>query len=125
MVLPDPTPLVTAEKSPPSIAVVGTGATGYQLVPELARLAGQVTLFQRKPQWVFPLPGYLHRLPPQVLWLDRNLPFHLNFMRFRTNWLTGEKVYTPIFTADPGWQAYHAQHQAQEASQWDAEPVSR
>jgi 4-hydroxyacetophenone monooxygenase len=90
------------------VAVVGTGATGYQLVPELARLAGRVTLFQRKPQWVFPLPGYLHQLPPQVLWLDRNLPFHLNFMRFRTNWLTGEKVYTPIFTLDPDWKDPHS-----------------
>jgi 4-hydroxyacetophenone monooxygenase len=89
------------------VAVVGTGATGYQMVPELADLAEHVYLFQRKPQWVFELPGYRHPLPPQVNWLDRNLPFHINFMRFRTNWLTGEHVYSPIFSIDPEWSDPH------------------
>lgn len=85
------------------VAVVGTGATGYQMVPELANLTDHVYLFQRKPQWVFELPGYRHELPPQLNWLDRNLPFHINFMRLRTNWLTGEHVYSPIFSVDPEW----------------------
>lgn len=85
------------------VAVVGTGATGYQLVPELADLAGHVHLFQRKPQWVFPVPGYRHPLPKQLTWLDRNLPYHINFMRFRTNWLTGQHVYAEIFNQDPAF----------------------
>jgi 4-hydroxyacetophenone monooxygenase len=85
------------------VAVIGTGATGYQLVPELANLAGHVTLFQRKPQWIFAVPGYLSKLPPAVTWLDRNLPYHINFMRFRTNWLTGEHVYGDVFNLDPDW----------------------
>ncbi|MEY2927566.1 MAG: hypothetical protein RL367_2043 [Pseudomonadota bacterium] len=85
------------------VAVIGTGATGYQLIPELAKLAGQVTVFQRKPQWIFAVPGYLSKLPPAVNWLDRNLPYHINFMRFRTNWLTGEHVYGDVFNLDPDW----------------------
>ena len=28
-------------------------------------------------------PGYRSPFPPQVNWLDRNLPFHTNFMRSR------------------------------------------
>ncbi|MGE4430319.1 MAG: flavin-containing monooxygenase [Sphingobium sp.] len=90
------------------VAVIGTGATGYQLVPELAKIAGHVTLFQRKPQWLFPVSGYLHPLPDQVTWLDRNLPYHINFLRFRTNWLTGEHVYGDVFTLDPEWQHEHS-----------------
>lgn len=86
------------------VAVIGTGATGYQLVPELAKLAKHVTVFQRKPQWLFPVAGYLDALPDQVTWLDRNLPYHINFLRFRTNWLTGEHVYGDVFTLDPEWQ---------------------
>lgn len=39
------------------VAVVGTGASGVQLVPELARLAGHVTLFQRSPAWIVPRGG--------------------------------------------------------------------
>jgi cation diffusion facilitator CzcD-associated flavoprotein CzcO len=39
------------------IAVVGTGASAVQLVPELARVAGHVTLFQRTPAWIVPRGG--------------------------------------------------------------------
>jgi 4-hydroxyacetophenone monooxygenase len=63
------------------VAVIGTGATGYQMIPDLALQAGHVTAFQRTAQWVFPIPGYRSPFPPQVNWLDRNLPFHTNFMR--------------------------------------------
>lgn len=36
------------------VAVVGTGASAVQLVPELARTAAHVTLFQRTPAWIMP-----------------------------------------------------------------------
>jgi 4-hydroxyacetophenone monooxygenase len=85
------------------VAVIGTGATGYQLVPELANLAEHVYLFQRTPQWVFEVPGYRHPFPPQLTWLDRNLPYHSNFMRFRTNWITGQHVFSHVFNIDPDW----------------------
>ena len=85
------------------VAVIGTGATGYQMVPELARDAEHVVMVQRKAQWIFEVPGYLAELNPAVTWLDRNLPYHINFMRFRTNWLTGEHVYGEVFNLDPEW----------------------
>ena len=66
------------------VAVIGTGCTGYQMVPEIALEAAHVTVFQRTAQWLFPVPGYRSPFPPQVNWLDRNLPFHTNFMRART-----------------------------------------
>ena len=65
------------------IAVIGTGATGYQAIPELALEDGHVTVFQRTPQWLVEVPGYRSPFPPQVNWLDRNLPYHTNFMRLR------------------------------------------
>lgn len=82
------------------IAVIGTGCTGYQLVPELARTAGHVTVFQRTPQWLFPVPGYLSESAPQVQWLDRNLPFYTNFMRFRAFYGAGPD-FVKIFDIDP------------------------
>ena len=85
------------------VAVIGTGATGYQLVPVIAQSAAHVVLVQRKPQWIFDVPGYLAPLNPEVTWLDRNLPYHINFMRFRTNWLTGEHVYGEVFNLEPEW----------------------
>ncbi|GLE54568.1 hypothetical protein ATCCBAA256_41620, partial [Mycobacterium montefiorense] len=34
--------------------MIGTGASGIQLVPELAKAAAQVTVFQRTPPWMVP-----------------------------------------------------------------------
>jgi len=82
------------------IAVIGTGCTGYQLVPEIAPEAAHVTVFQRTPQWLLPVPGYLAKSPPQVLWLDRNLPYHTNFMRFRSFYGAGPD-FTKVFDVDP------------------------
>ena len=65
------------------VAVIGTGCSGYQVVPQLALTAGHLTVFQRRPQWLFEIPGYTSPLPPEVGWLDRNLPYHTNFMRLR------------------------------------------
>jgi 4-hydroxyacetophenone monooxygenase len=50
-------------------------------VPEHALEAAHVTVYQRTPQRLFPVPGYRSPFPPQVNWLDRNMPFHTNFMR--------------------------------------------
>ncbi|MCB1509707.1 MAG: NAD(P)/FAD-dependent oxidoreductase, partial [Hyphomicrobiaceae bacterium] len=37
------------------VAVVGTGATGVQVIQEVAKTAGQLTVFQRRPNWCTPL----------------------------------------------------------------------
>jgi cation diffusion facilitator CzcD-associated flavoprotein CzcO len=36
------------------VAVVGTGSSGVQVIPELATVAGQVFHFQRSPTWIVP-----------------------------------------------------------------------
>jgi 4-hydroxyacetophenone monooxygenase len=95
-----------ADLSGKRVAVVGTGCTGYQMVPELARKAEHVTVFQRTPQWLFPLPGYLAPTPDPLLWLDRNLPFHTNFMRFRAFYGAGPD-FTKIFDIDPDFDDPH------------------
>ena len=37
------------------VAVVGTGATGVQTIAEVAKTAGRLTVFQRRPNWCTPL----------------------------------------------------------------------
>jgi 4-hydroxyacetophenone monooxygenase len=58
------------------------------MVPELALQAEHINLFQRTPQWQFPVSDYRAPFPPQVTWLDRNFPYYVNFMRFRVCSLT-------------------------------------
>ena len=36
------------------VAVIGTGASGVQVIPELAEVADRVTVFQRTPPWMVP-----------------------------------------------------------------------
>ncbi len=43
------------------IGVIGTGSTGMQITRALAPVAGRYELFQRTPQWVFPLPNFRYR----------------------------------------------------------------
>ena len=89
------------------IAVVGTGCTGYQLIPELVHDASHVTVFQRTPQWLFPVPGYLSESPQQLQWLDRNLPYFTNFMRFRAFYAAGPDL-AKIFDIDPDFEDPHS-----------------
>ncbi|TSE00736.1 NAD(P)/FAD-dependent oxidoreductase [Skermania sp. ID1734] len=49
------------------VAIIGTGATAVQLIPELARKAKALTVFQRTPIWVVPkidapIPGVVQQL---------------------------------------------------------------
>ena len=37
------------------VAVIGTGATGVQTIQEVAKVAGHLTVFQRRPNWCAPL----------------------------------------------------------------------
>ncbi len=43
------------------VALVGTGASAIQVVPELAKIAGQLTVFQRTPAWVLPKLDYRYK----------------------------------------------------------------
>ncbi|MFT4187820.1 MAG: NAD(P)/FAD-dependent oxidoreductase [Aeromicrobium sp.] len=55
------------------VAIIGTGATSVQLVPELARVAGSLAVYQRTPIWVTPkLDG---PIPRGVQKLFARLPF--------------------------------------------------
>ncbi|MFC4604084.1 flavin-containing monooxygenase [Rhodococcus kronopolitis] len=52
-------------------AIVGTGATAVQLIPEVARRAAELTVYQRTPIWVLPkvdvaIPGVVQRLFARV-----------------------------------------------------------
>jgi cation diffusion facilitator CzcD-associated flavoprotein CzcO len=46
------------------VAVIGTGASAIQFIPEIARQAGRVHVFQRTPPWIHPRPDF--EIPPAV-----------------------------------------------------------
>jgi 4-hydroxyacetophenone monooxygenase len=83
------------------VAVIGSGATGYQTTPVLAKMAEHLTFFQRTPSWCFEVPGYLAPYPAQVNWLDRNFPYLINFIRFQQSWMLKPDSSMALVTIDP------------------------
>jgi cation diffusion facilitator CzcD-associated flavoprotein CzcO len=51
------------------VAIIGTGASAVQIIPEIAPIVEQLTVFQRTPIWCF--PKFDVRLPAVLRWLMR------------------------------------------------------
>ena len=62
------------------VAVVGTGASAIQIIPEIQPLVGQLTLFQRTPAWV--LPRRDRRVSGVEHWLYQHVPPTQKLARF-------------------------------------------
>ncbi len=69
------------------VAVLGTGSTASQLVPELAKAAAQVYSVQRSPTWILPKPDRPYS--PRERWLFANVPLAKKLYRARL-WLRSE-----------------------------------
>jgi 4-hydroxyacetophenone monooxygenase len=83
------------------VAVIGSGATSYQMTPVLAKQVGHMSLFQRTPRWVTETAGYLKPFPPQTTWLDRNFPYLTNFNRFYGSWRARPEALMGVMRVDP------------------------
>jgi cation diffusion facilitator CzcD-associated flavoprotein CzcO len=51
------------------VAIIGTGASAVQIIPEIAPIVSQLTVFQRTPIWCF--PKFDVRLPAVARWIMR------------------------------------------------------
>jgi cation diffusion facilitator CzcD-associated flavoprotein CzcO len=83
------------------IAVIGTGSTGMQITRALAPVAGHFELYQRTPQWVFPLPN--HRYSRLSRWLHRRIPA-LNRFGYRGWQLAFENSFARATVSNGFWR---------------------
>ena len=84
------------------IAVVGTGASAFQIVPELAKIAGRLLVFQRSAPWMVPNPRYHAAVSDQKKWLLAHVPFYARWYRFLLFW-PGSDGLMPSLVVDPEW----------------------
>ena len=84
------------------IIVIGTGASAFQTVPEIAQVAERVTVFQRTPPWVAPRAEYHDTITSAKHWLLNNVPFYAKWFRFSLFWTTGEGLLSMV-RRDPAW----------------------
>jgi 4-hydroxyacetophenone monooxygenase len=68
------------------VAMIGAGASGFQIAPAIADQVAQLTVFQRTAQWMFPNPNYHAEVGPGVRWALRHLPFYGRWYRFLLFW---------------------------------------
>lgn len=68
------------------VVMIGAGASGFQIAPAIADEVGQLTVFQRTAQWMFPNPNYHEAVGPGVRWALRHLPFYGRWYRFLIFW---------------------------------------
>lgn len=92
----------TVELKGKRVAVVGAGATAFQMVPELAADVAELTVFQRTPQWMFANPGYHDSVSDEHNWCIENLPGYGRWFRILNLWPMTDKS-TPTLAIDPDW----------------------
>ena len=85
------------------VAVIGTGASAYQVVPSIVDDVAELHLFQRTPPWMLPTPAYHDELPAGLSWLFRHVPYYHRWFRFFQFW-TSVEGRLPFMRVDPEWQ---------------------
>ncbi|WP_394160841.1 flavin-containing monooxygenase [Galactobacter valiniphilus] len=84
------------------VAVVGTGASAYQIVPAIVDHVQSLTVFQRSSPWMLPTPFYYEDMPEAVGYLSEHLPHFGQWLRLWQHWLgvEGRQHHTAV---DPEW----------------------
>ncbi|QGZ61414.1 flavin-containing monooxygenase [Paraburkholderia acidisoli] len=72
------------------VAVIGTGASAIQFVPQIQPRVSQLAVFQRTPPWIMPRRD--HAIGERARWLYRHLPFAQRAARAAIYWQLESRV---------------------------------
>jgi 4-hydroxyacetophenone monooxygenase len=89
------------------VAVIGTGASAVQFIPEIAGDVGELLVFQRTPPWLGETPEYHDEVAPGLRWLYSHVPSYSEWNRFWIFWKMGDGVLEGV-RVDPEWEPKHA-----------------
>lgn len=86
------------------VAVVGTGASAFQIVSAIQPDVEQLSVFQRSAPWMLPTPGYSSALPAGFSEILEMLPEYGRVLRFYQFWigLEGRRRFAVV---DPEWKS--------------------
>ncbi len=88
------------------VGIIGTGSTAAQVIPEVAKIAGKLSVFQRTPQWLLPLGNKdvserekekLRKNPIKLLRLRKFYMWAIS--QLLTKAVTGHKLQNLLFSA--------------------------
>jgi len=86
------------------VAVIGTGASAVQFIPEVAPVVDELIVFQRTPPWMGPTPDYHDEVAPGLRWLYAALPSYSEWNRFWIFWRMGDGVLDGV-RVDDSWES--------------------
>lgn len=95
---PNPRPDLTGKR----VAVVGSGASAFQVIPTLAQSVGHLTVLQRSPSWMFPNPEYHALVSDSKKWMLKHVPYYARWYRFLVFW-PGSGAVLANWRIDPQW----------------------
>ncbi len=84
------------------VAVIGTGASAFQIVPTIAPEVDSLSVFQRSAPWMFPNPHYHDAVGEGVAWAMRHLPYYGRWYRMLIFWPACDGG-LPAMKVDPEW----------------------
>lgn len=84
------------------VAVIGAGASAFQIVPSIADDCKDLTIFQRSAPWMFPNPDYHKKVDEGKKWLLENLPCYSRWYRFLLFWPGSDQLLNSLIV-DPKW----------------------
>lgn len=84
------------------VAVIGTGASAFQFVPEIAPDVAHMDVFQRTPPWLGPTDNYHDPVPDAFQWAVEHIPNYDKWYRFWLFWMLTDGV-LPNVRAEEGW----------------------
>jgi 4-hydroxyacetophenone monooxygenase len=64
------------------VAMVGTGASAFQIGPSIVDQVAGLKIFQRSPPWMLPTPTYHDDIAPGMQWLLKHVPYYGRWLRF-------------------------------------------
>lgn len=93
------------------VAVIGSGASAFQIIPEVANAATSLKVFQRSPVWMFPNPTYHDRVSSAKRWALKKLPYYSKWYRFWLFYVSIEGVYDKTLV-DENWHSENSVSQS-------------
>jgi 4-hydroxyacetophenone monooxygenase len=85
------------------VALIGAGASGFQIAPAIAEDVEHLDVFQRTAQWMFPNPMYHDQVGDGTRWAMEHLPFYSRWYRFLLLWPGADKGLDAA-RVDPGYE---------------------
>ncbi|MFM0347795.1 flavin-containing monooxygenase [Paraburkholderia sp. RL17-347-BIC-D] len=89
------------------VGIIGTGATGVQVIGKIAQEVGHLTVFMRQPMWIAPNRVGDGAVSEDKRWARQNLPYFQHWDRLKAYWSFSDNFGYPVVRAEPEWAKTH------------------